>query len=241
MKLKSIKEQLGLKTEPNKVQVQEIDESSVDLGKFDALVRAGLANKAQIQRLHRILEKMHETENPNLNRADRMIVTNLFNKMVELITNDSAIFQRAKREVKEEIMVEDHNETKSLPIVLILKRKAIRLFPNGLKVATYHSDKLDRTFTLPMQDLGMMTVTKEEFVTEGNMQIIHNIVKNKSKKPLKFADGSTMGVDSFTASAISQVYDAVNDENKAKIDRMINKDRASFHKIAEFAFSKAKK
>lgn len=167
MKLKAIKEQLGLKSEPNRVQVQEIDESSVDLGKFDALVRAGLANKAQIQRLHRILEKMHETENPNLNRADRMIVTNLFNKMVDLITSDPAIFQRAKRDVKEEVMVEEHNETKSLPVVLILKRKAIRLFPNGLKVATYYSDRLDRTFTLPMQDLGMMTIAKEEY-TEDN-------------------------------------------------------------------------
>lgn len=240
MKLKKIKEQIGF--EPKSVQIQEIDESSVDLGKFDILVRAGLANKAQIQRLHTILEKMHESDNPNLTRADRMIVTNLFNKMVDVLTNNKDIFQKAKRAVKEEVQIieEDAREIHKLPPILILKRKAIRLFPDGVKVATYYSDKLGKMFTLPMNDLNMGAI-KEEVIAEGNMQIIHNIVKNKTKKPLKFADGTTMSVDTWTASAIAQVYDAVNDQNKEKIDRMVNKDKASFHRVAEFAFSKAKK
>jgi hypothetical protein len=35
-----------------------VEEEKSDYSKFDMLVRAGLANKAQIQRIHKILEKM---------------------------------------------------------------------------------------------------------------------------------------------------------------------------------------
>ena len=37
-----------------------VEEEKTDYSKFDALVRAGLANKAQIQRIHKILDKMGE-------------------------------------------------------------------------------------------------------------------------------------------------------------------------------------
>lgn len=165
MQLKKIKEQIGFNPTPAKRQIQEIDESSIDLGKFDILIRAGLGNKAQIQRLHAILEKMHDSDNPNLNRSDKMIVTNLFNKMVDLLTNNPAIFQKAKQSVKENYQEIDESftdESRSLPTVLILKRKAIRMFPNGVRVATYFNDKLNRMFSLPLSDLGTSAFTGDK-------------------------------------------------------------------------------
>ena len=62
-----------------------VEEEKSDYSKFDMLVRAGLANKAQMQRIHRILDKMQE-EKPVFNNSDRMILQNLFNKMVDLIS-----------------------------------------------------------------------------------------------------------------------------------------------------------
>ena len=190
-------------------------EESVNLDRFDALVRAGLANKAQIQRLHTILEKMHSKDDVVLSRADRMIVTNLFNKMLELITSDRTIFQKARQAVREEFddsIVEDNNETRKLPFVLVLKRKAIRLFPNGLKVATYYSDKLKRTFTLPMNDLEMGSVSEEversaTINQKGVLASLHQITKGKEANVVKFKDGRTLKVDYFNARAIVQLYD----------------------------------
>jgi hypothetical protein len=217
-----------------------------DYSKFDSLVRAGLANKAQLQRMHTILEKLKESENPNLSKSDRMIMVNLFNKMLDLITTDKNIFQKARQAVREENYKEElneaNNEFNSLPPILILKRKAIRLFPNGLKVATYYSDKLKKTFTLPMSDLSIGAVTEEtQNIMEGNLEVLTNIVKSKEKKPLKFSDGTSMTVDSFTASAITQVYNAANEDNKKKLYYLMNKDRSSFMKVADFAFGLAKK
>jgi len=78
------------------------EEEKADYSKFDALIRAGLANKAQIQRIHKILEKMGE-ERPVFNNADRAIVQNLFMKMVDLISNNKQIFTQTRRAVREEI------------------------------------------------------------------------------------------------------------------------------------------
>ena len=79
-----------------------VEEEKSDYSKFDMLVRAGLANKAQIQRIHKILDKMQE-ERPVFNNADRMILQNMFNKMVDLISNNKQIFTQARRAVKEDV------------------------------------------------------------------------------------------------------------------------------------------
>ena len=69
-----------------------VEEEKSDYTKFDMLVRAGLANKAQLARIHRILDKMTE-ERPQFNNADKEIVRNLFNRMVDLIANNKQVFQ----------------------------------------------------------------------------------------------------------------------------------------------------
>ena len=56
---------------------QLVEEEKTDYTKFDTLVRAGLANKAQLARIHRILDKMTD-ERPQFNNADREIMRNLF-------------------------------------------------------------------------------------------------------------------------------------------------------------------
>jgi hypothetical protein len=80
-----------------------LEEEKSDYSKFDMLVRAGLANKAQLQRIHRILDKMTE-ERPQFNNADKEIVKNLFNKMVDLISNNKQVFQQTRRAIKEGVL-----------------------------------------------------------------------------------------------------------------------------------------
>lgn len=173
------------------------EEEKSDYTKFDALVRAGLANKAQIQRMHKILDKMGE-ERPQFTNADRMIIQNLFTKMVDLITNNKQIYGQARRAVKEELEEgivatsdyklgangqkvrshrvkvgdtapevgddpeDDEDSTKlkkeevsyleegvNPPFVLVLKRKAIRYYPEGITNVMYYSDRLNRYFSVP--------------------------------------------------------------------------------------------
>jgi hypothetical protein len=267
-----------------------VEEEKSDYSKFDMLVRAGLANKAQLQRIHRVLEKMKE-ERPVFNPTDRMILQNLFNKMVDLISNNKQIFQQTRRAVREEleediedtadykispsgrkvrahrikigdiaygkdkevkedieiIEAEPLNEQtpdlpKDPPFVLVLKRKAIRLYPNKTKIALYHNQKLDKYFSIPYGPSIDAPLQSEEVeqIEEAVMDQLHKIVAGKQAQTVKFGNGQTKKVDHYTASAITQVHKAVNDENKKKLSDMVHKSPAHLAKVADFAFSKMK-
>jgi hypothetical protein len=286
-----------------------VEEEKADYSKFDALVRAGLANKAQIQRIHKILEKMGE-EKPTFNNADRMIIQNLFNKMVDLISNNKSINMQARRAVKEDEdfvdveQLDESNPGPTPPYVLLLKRKAIRLYPDGTKIALYHNKQLNKYFSVPYDSpievaaiqaeevvsemaigkkkpksdthhivdkegktlslasyldkasavkdlekhpggkvvtLGPRGKVKEESeINEAVMDTLHKIVNDKQAQSVKFASGHTRKVDHFTASALTQVHKALNDDNKKKFADLVHKSPEHFTKASDFAFKHAK-
>ena len=241
------------------------------------LVRAGLANKAQIARIHRILDKMTE-ERPQFNNADKEIMRNLFNRMVDIISNNKQIFQKTRQVVREEIneaeldtadykigpsgrKVRAHRfkvgdapvkkeyeiEEAALdlnndpPFVLVLKRKSIRLYPNNTKIALYYNQKLDKYFSIPYGGGVDAPVQAEETqIEEGVMDQLHKIVADKQAQSVKFGNGQSRKVDHFTASAITQVHKALNDDNKKKFADMVHKSPAHLVKASDFAFSRAK-
>jgi hypothetical protein len=224
-----------------------VEEEKQDFSKFDALVRAGLGNKAQIQRMHQILAKMEE-ERPNFSQADRSIIQNIFMKMVDLITNNPQIHRQARKsvresvidtsdfklstsgkkvrahrikfvdaeEVKEEIIL-DESIAKDPPFILILKRKAIRLYPNGMKVAVYHNDRLDKDFAIPFtqDDAGMIQAEQIELDT-----------------------GDIVELDEETLEAFQAVYLSLTEENQEKFVDLIHTSPETFEQAREFALSK---
>ena len=224
-----------------------VEEEKSDYSKFDTLVRAGLANKAQMQRIHKILDKMGE-DRPQFNNADRMIIQNLFNKMVDLISNNKAINMQARRAVKED---EDFIETDQLdeaqnpgptpPYVLLLKRKAIRLYPDGTKIALYYNKQINKFFSVPYDTpIGTAIQAEEVEITEAVMDQLHKIVNDKQAQSVKFASGHTRKIDHFTASALTQVHKALNDDNKKKFADLVHKSPEHFMKASDFAFKHAK-
>jgi hypothetical protein len=257
-----------------------IEEEKSDYSKFDMLVRAGLANKAQLQRIHRILDKMKD-ERPVFNNADRMILQNLFNRMVDIISNNKQIFQQTRRVVREDVELDEteldtadykisktgrkvrahrfkigeenepieaedlteqkDNKEKDPPFVLMLKRKAIRLYPNNTRIALYYNQKLNKYFSVPYGNKIDSPIQSEEVIEESVIDQLHNIVAGKQKQSVKFGNGQSRSIDHYTASAITQVHKALNDENKKKFADMVHKSPAHLAKAADFAFSKVKK
>jgi hypothetical protein len=220
-----------------------VEEEKSDYSKFDALVRAGLANKAQIQRIHKILDKMGE-ERPNFNNADKMIIQNLFNKMVDLISNNKQINQQARRVVKEEEIIEVNEASdtpKDPPNTLVLRRKSIRMFPDNTRIALYYSNTLDKYFSVPYGPKIDSAIQAEQVeLKEAVIDTLHKIVKSKQHEPVQFADGTKMKVDHFTASAITKVHGALNDDNKKKYADMVHKSKDHFKRASDFAFRHVK-
>lgn len=237
-----------------------VEEEKQDYSKFDALVRAGLGNKAQIQRMHQILAKMGE-EKPQFTNADRAIIQNLFNKMVELITNNPQIFRQARKSVSEGVIdtadyklsasgkkvrahrividkeaekeekekeKEEMKEEFSLeeaavsepPFIILLKRTAVRLYPNGLRVATYTSDKLKREFAIPFvgREAGM--------------------VQSAEEYRIELKDGTIIELDEETDIAFENVYEELDEENKEKFVLMMYESKETFEKLKDFVLNK---
>jgi len=78
----------------------------------------------------------------------------------------------------------------------------------------------------------------EEGVTRDNIESLRDIVTNHSARSLKFDDGTSMMVDVQTADVILKVYEHLNPDNQAKLNRMVNKDKSSFVRIVDFCWTK---
>ena len=248
------------------------------------LVRAGLANKAQLARIHRIMDKMTE-ERPQFNNADREIMRNLFNRMADLISNNKQIFMRAKQAVKEELEegildtadikispsgrkvrahrikvgdlnygkdedIKEHFELIEAPIdfendppfVLVLKRRAIRMYPDKTKVALYYSKTLDKYFSVPYGGPLGAAIQAEETIEEAVDAIgqLQKIKDTHQHGTVNHKDGSASKVDAQTAHAVLMIHKSLNDENKKKFADMVARSSHHMQKASNFAISKLK-
>ena len=137
--------------------------------------------------------------------------------------------------------------------VVVVKKKKKALYDGRTKEYRNHRSRLERArekreSARQVKEEGFVKQTvsrisqfsRESYLEEKNLQALKDIVKNKSAKSLKFKDGS-MKVDMFTASAVTKVYDAVNDANKKKMEPMLNGKKAQFLKIADFAMKQVRR
>jgi hypothetical protein len=285
--MKSLKE---FKEEPT-----SLDEEKSDYTKFDMLVRAGLANKSQLARLHRILDKMKE-ERPVFNPTDRAILQNLFNKMVGIITDNKQIFQRTRQHVREEteeldesiidsatyklspsgrkvrthrikvgdevygkekeekddiktvkeetIQLEEQNLRSDPPFVLVLKRRSIRMYPDGMKIALYYNDKLGKFFSVPYS-IGKNVdapIQVESFVEQNShvMESVLQVAETGNPQIVRLQNGTKQYIDEETATTVKSLYESLNEVNQNKMVRLIGESAEQFSKVVSFAFSKVK-
>jgi hypothetical protein len=271
-------------------KVELVEEEKSDYSKFDVLVRAGLANKAQMQRIHRILDKMQD-DRPNFNNADKQIIQNLFNKMVDLVSNNKQIFNQTRRAVREDLdegiidtsdykidasgrkykahrtkvgdtapqvgddpdevkesteVVIDEAHNQNPPFVLILKRKAVRYYPEGITNVLYYNEKLNRYFSVPYSSgVPMDNPVQAEEVeqVEEAVDAIGQLQKIKDTHQhgtVNHKDGSASKVDAQTAHAVLTVHKSLNDVNKKKFADMVARSSHHMQKAADFSWKHLK-
>lgn len=202
-----------------------VEEEKSDYSKFDALVRAGLANKAQLNRIHKILDKMGE-ERPVFNNADREIMRNLFNRMVDLISSKQ-MFTKTRQAVREDVELNEARMDTPLvpdpPVVLVIKRKAVRLYPDGTRIALYWSDKLKRVFSVPYGMPMDAPIQAEEYVKEL-----------AEAEELLLNDGNVLSLNEETKQQIINTYYQLDEENKKVFWQQLTESVSTFGKMYEF-------
>ena len=124
----------------------------------------------------------------------------------------------------------------AMPPDAMLSKKKKTLIDARTKAYRKHRQKLDAArarraeqkskLSQKVQE-NIMDFNREVYLEENNMNVLKDIVVKKQMKPVKFKDG-TMKVDMFTASAITQVYNKVNMDNKKKLEKMVNGTKGQF-------------
>jgi len=84
-------------------------------------------------------------------------------------------------------------------------------------------------------------IEEEVQLTEGVMDQLRDIVKTKGAASVKFSNGKKVKVDMQSASALTKLYDKVNDANKKKMEAQIDKSPEVMMKLLDLAMSGGKK
>jgi len=94
------------------------------------------------------------------------------------------------------------------PLLLVLKRQAIRYYPNNTKIALYYSDKLKQHFSVPYSDSGYGSPIQ----AEEEDSVLNRLTPE-----------------------MSELYEHLNESNKQRMLNRIFESEDEFNRIAEFA------
>ena len=134
------------------------------------------------------------------------------------------------------------------PPMIVLKRKGVRSFPDGKKVALYTNDNLNLSFTIPYTNstLGMPVAAMQEAVvdkpkypvlkfTGNNFEHVKKILNTGIESKVKFRNGGSAVIDRTDASMIHNLHTNLNDENKKKLEQLISKSAGHLDSVLAFA------
>jgi hypothetical protein len=113
------------------------------------------------------------------------------------------------------------------PSVLVMRRKSVRQFPNGQRVALYYIDKLNKYVTVPYDDLEFASMYEEKIIDKIK-DIEQNIV-------VEHLDGSTTEVTPKLSKSIYKLYNSLNESNKNRLVNMLEESNKHFQTIAKFS------
>jgi len=181
--IKQIREQFDLITEKEEKEGQ----------KLSALVRAGLYDAKKLPALKKALEKSAD----KMTSQEKRMLLNLLDSLISQVVSDDQVYRKVRQNVHSmnEAKMDTYSKfdprykagwptDKEMPSVLILKRKAIRVYPDNQKVALYYSQALDKYVTIPYNDIqmGLNEAKKKDDDDKDNARINKALRRNPKYK-----------------------------------------------------------
>jgi len=133
------------------------------MNKLTQLVRAGLFDAKKLSALKRAMDKPAD----KMTAQEKRMMINLLDALMAEVLSDKQVYRKIKQDVmmkeaKDYFATPDprvkragYPSQKEAPTVLLLKRKAIRVFPDGQKVALYYAQAIDKYVSIPYNEIGV--------------------------------------------------------------------------------------
>ena len=226
--------------------------------KIAMLVRAGLMRPSELPMLRVAMMRHKKTGDiARLSKPHRDILSKYNDALSAAALSSTQSLMAVRRNLmnsvdftdKEQISESVLRDEVNPPPMLVLKRKGIRIFPDGRRVAMYTNDKMGLVFTIPYRGSGTQSevipgVQAEETELDEILESFEQLQKYASQEEpksksrhFKFADGTKMPVAHGVAKAMHMVHGALNPENQKKYQAMLS-DPKGFSKAADFAISR---
>jgi hypothetical protein len=138
-----------------------------DMNKLTQLVRAGLFDAKKLSALKRAMDKPAD----KMTSQEKRMMINLLDSLMAEVLSDKQVYRKVKQDVmmkeakswetKDYLSKNDPRfgrgfpDQKDMPSVLLLKRKGIRVFPDGQKIGLYYAQAIDKYVSIPFQDINI--------------------------------------------------------------------------------------
>ena len=123
------------------------------------------------------------------------------------------------------------------PMVVLLKRTAIRNYPNGQKIALYHNDQLNLDVSVPYfpHEFGKNNLAYGSMHEDQTIwKKLGSIAKGKPGDVV-FPNGAVLkNVQPATAASISKLRDMINTYNKKRLADKVNSSPSDFNDVVKF-------
>ena len=236
---------------PNQQQKSQQTQNRTQAQRIAQLVRAGLMKTSELPALKVAMARHAKVGDVvKLPRNQRDVLNRYYQSTAAAALGSQQSTAAVRRNLMNgyEISRDDYITEATFndpPMILVLKRRGVRIFPDGKRVALYQNEKLGMSFTVPYSSAGpekeLVGVSED---VEDVMESLEQVAKYAQQdnvtshaKHFKFADGSKLKVSHGAAKAIHMVHGALNPENQQKFAEML-KDPKGFTKAAHFALSK---
>ena len=164
------------------------EKAEAESNRLAMLVRAGLFDSKKLPMLKRALSKDVKDMTP----AERKILIELLDSLMSEVLQSPQVYNKIKQSVMVKEVEESLHEAtgksfdgylskydprlnkmpteREIPTVIILKRKAIRIYPDNQKVALYYSQALDKYVTIPFGTIegGAVNESTEDLKTKSD-------------------------------------------------------------------------
>lgn len=113
--------------------------------KLVSLIRAGLLDVKKLPALKRALSRDNKVMTP----GEREALLKLLDSLMSEVLHNNQVYNKVKQNVMKEELRPVTTRMSDMPSILVLKRKAIRVYPGGQNVGLYYSQQLDRYVAVP--------------------------------------------------------------------------------------------
>jgi hypothetical protein len=135
------------------------EKEEADVRKLTSLVRAGLFDASKLPMIKRAMAK----DPADMTLAERKALLNLLDVLMSEVLHSPSVYNKVKQDSMKKDLKEGKDylsqydpragakwpSDKDMPAIIILKRKAIRVYPDQKKVGLYYSQALDKYVSIP--------------------------------------------------------------------------------------------